>query len=95
VAAGKLEEAASRYEAVSSASRELATDNPSSSAAQRDVSVSFSKLGDVLVTAGKLEEARQRYEQSHQIIETLAKANPSSADAQRDVSVSLKDWEMC
>jgi len=89
VAAGKLEEARQRYQQSLVVYEKLAKDNPSSADAQRDVSISFIKLGDMLAAAGKPEEARQRYEQSLVIYEKLAKDNPSSADAQRDVGISL------
>jgi len=75
--------------------------NRSSAAAQRDVSVSLERLGNVLVAAGDLKSARERFEQSLEIDQRLAKANPSSAAAQRDLMVSYaklgqltgeKDW---
>ena len=44
---------------------------------QRDLSVSYLKLGDVEVAAGKLDAARKAYEQSLKIRERLAGADPS------------------
>ena len=61
----------------------------SSVAFQRDVSVSLTKLGDVLVAQGELAGARQRYQESLDIDRRLAAADVSSVAFQRDVSVSL------
>ena len=69
--------------------RNLAAANPGSAEAQRDVSVSLVKLGDVAVKAGDLAAARTAFEESLDVLAKLAAANPGSAEAQRDVSVSL------
>jgi tetratricopeptide (TPR) repeat protein len=71
----------------------LAAKNPASATrnaqAQRDLSISLSKLGDLLVQAGDLAAAQQRFTQSLKISEQLAATNPASAQAQEDLSVSL------
>ena len=54
----------------------LAAANPGNAEAQRDVSVSLNRLGDVLVKAGELGEARKRFQQSLAMDEKLAAANP-------------------
>jgi tetratricopeptide (TPR) repeat protein len=84
-----LEEALGLYKEASGALKKLAEANPGSAQAQRDVSVSLNKLGDVLREGRKLEEAQGVYEESLTIRRKLAQANPESAEAQRDVSVSL------
>jgi hypothetical protein len=66
--------------------------DPSSASLQRDVSVSLTKLGDVLVAQGDLAGAKQRYQESAEILKRLSAADPSSARLQRDVSVSL--WKL-
>jgi tetratricopeptide (TPR) repeat protein len=71
--------------------RKLAADNPGSAQAQRDVSISFEKLGGLALQAGDLVEARARFEDSLVIARKLAKANPNSADAQRDLSISVEN----
>ncbi len=69
---------------------ELAKTDPDSAQAQRDLSVSLDKLGDVEVAAGNLAGAREHYARSLQTREELARADPDSAQAQRDLSVSLE-----
>jgi tetratricopeptide (TPR) repeat protein len=53
---------------------------------QRDLSVSFNKLGDV---AGKLDDARVFYDQALAVRKALAGKDPSNTDWQRDLSVSV------
>jgi tetratricopeptide (TPR) repeat protein len=55
----------------------------------RDRSVGFDELGDILVARNDLGGALLRYEEGLGIRRTLAKRDPSSASAQQDVSVSL------
>ena len=57
---------------------------------QRDLSVSFNKLGDLLGSLGEGEQARAYYEKSLAISERLAAAEPNRADYQRDLSVSYE-----
>jgi phage tail protein X len=81
-----------RHEASLAVLERLAAANPGSAEAQRDLSVSLNKLGDVLVQAGDLAAARERYQASLAVAERLAAANPGSAEAQRDLWVSL--WKL-
>ena len=60
--------------------------------AQRDVSVSLDRIGDVLVQAGDLAGAKARFEASLKVAERLAEQNPGSAQAQRDLWVSM--WRL-
>ncbi len=70
----------------------FAASNPGSAEAQRDVSVSLERLGDVLVKAGDLSGARARFEASLGVRERLSAQNPGSAEAQWDVWVTL--WRL-
>ena len=79
-------------------SRPTATASPSPSASpppirsntqwQRDLSVSYDKVGNVLVAQGKLDEALKAYRDSLAIVERLAAADPQQhAVAARSVGV--------
>ena len=61
---------------------------------QRDLSVSYDKLGDLLQALGQGEAARQYYQQALEIRQRLAVAEPDRADYQRDLSV-LRRWATC
>jgi tetratricopeptide (TPR) repeat protein len=87
VKAGDLAAARLRYEEDLAIAQQLAAANPSSTTAQRDVSVSLSTLGSVLVRLGDVPAARARYEESLTIRQRLAAANSSSVAAQRDVII--------
>ena len=56
---------------------------------QRDLSVSYNKMGDLYVSLGQGEAARQAYQGSLEIAERLAKAEPDRADYQLDLVISL------
>jgi tetratricopeptide (TPR) repeat protein len=58
---------------------------------QRDLSVSYGKVGDVLVAQGKLPDALDAYQQSLNIRRTLADQDKSSAGWQRDLSISYEN----
>jgi tetratricopeptide (TPR) repeat protein len=55
---------------------------------QRDLSVAYDEVGNVLVAQGDLTAALQAYRDSLAIFERLAKADPGNAGWQRDLSVS-------
>ena len=61
---------------------------PSNAEWQRDLSVSYIKVGDVQVAQGDLPAALTSYRSSLGIRERLSKANPSNTEWQRDLSVS-------
>ncbi len=65
----------------------LAKADPSNAGWQRDLSVGYEKVGDVLAAQGALAEALSAYRDSLAIAERLAKADPSNAGWQRDLSV--------
>jgi len=55
---------------------------------QRDLSVSYERLGDVAVAQGRLDEAAGVYGESLGIAKKLAAGDPSNTEWQRDLSVS-------
>ena len=66
----------------------LAKADPGNAGWQRDLSMSYNKVGDVLVAQGKLPEALKSFRASHEIFDRLAKADPGNAGTQRDLSQS-------
>jgi len=57
---------------------------------QRELSVSFEKVGDVQVARGNLPEALKSYQAGLAIADRLAKSDPGNAGWQRDLSVSFE-----
>ena len=66
----------------------LAKADPGNAGWQRDLSVSYNKIGEVLVAQGNLPEALKSFRDSLAIRDRLAKADPGNAGWQRDLSVS-------
>ncbi len=66
----------------------LAAADPHNAEWQRDLSVSWNKVGDVRVARGDLEGAREAYEAALAIMQRLAAADPENTEWQRDLSVS-------
>ena len=66
----------------------LAQAEPDRADYQRDLSVSYNKLGDLMVAVGRGEDALRYFQQSLDIGAGLAQAEPDRADYQRDLSVS-------
>ena len=69
-------------------SADLLAGNPDSTDWQRDLSVSYEKVGDVQVAQGDLAGALKSYRDSLAIRDRLAKSDPGNAGWQRDLSVS-------
>jgi len=69
----------------------LAAFDPSNTQWQRDLSISYSKIGDVMTKQGKLDEALKAYRDGLAIAERLAKDDPSNAVWQRDLSASYSE----
>lgn len=94
VAQGKLPEALDVYqqsleiEQKLTSARQMADQDKSKAGWQRDLSVSYVKVGDVLTTQGKLPEALDVYQQSLAIAKRLAEQDNLNAVWQRDLSVS-------
>ncbi len=66
----------------------LAGADPGNAGWQRDLSVAYNKIGDVLVAQGNLPEALKSYREALAIADRLAGADPGNAGWQRDLSVS-------
>ena len=66
----------------------LAKADPNNAGWQRDLSVSYDKVGDVLVAQGNLPEALKAFQAVSRLRDRLAKADPNNAGWQRDLSVS-------
>jgi tetratricopeptide (TPR) repeat protein len=66
----------------------LAAEKPEDETYQRDLSIAYGEVGDVLVAQGNLTEALQTYRDSLAIFERLAKSDPGNADWQRGLSVA-------
>jgi Flp pilus assembly protein TadD len=66
----------------------LAAADPGNAEAQRDLSISHDKLGDVAARTGDTTGAADHYRAALAITERLAAADPGNAEAQRDLSVS-------
>ena len=81
VTTGQLEEAAKAFRNAEAAARRQGD--------ERDVSVSYNKIGDVQVAQGDLTAALKSYQDSLGIRERLAASDPGNAGWQRDVSVSF------
>ena len=57
--------------------------------AQRDLGVSFNKLGDVTLQLGQTKDALEFYQKGLVVRQRLADADPKNAQAQRDLSISF------
>ena len=68
--------------------KRLAAADPANTQAQRDLSVSYNKLGDVQVQLGDTQAALKAYQQSLEIRQRLAAADPANTQAQRDLALS-------
>ncbi len=92
---GKLPGALTAYRDSLAIAERLAKADPGNAGWQRDLSVSYNKVGDVLVAQGNLPEALTAYRDGLAISERLAKADPGNAGWQRDLSVTYARWAMC
>jgi hypothetical protein len=66
----------------------LAKADPTNTGWQRDLSVSYDRIGDLLVAAGNLGDAVKFYRDGLAIRERVTNAGPTNAGWQRDLSVS-------
>ena len=67
---------------------DLLASNPENTAFQRELEVSYEKVGDVQLAQGDLAGALKSYRDSLAIRERLAQSDPGNAGWQRDLSVS-------
>ena len=88
LALGLTDRALGRYGTLLQRAERLAAAEPDRADYQRDLSVSYNKMGDLYRALGQGEQARQAYLKSLAIAERLAAAEPDRADYQRDLSVS-------
>jgi tetratricopeptide (TPR) repeat protein len=89
LAAGSTAAARERVSAMLEVTTIRAEADPGNAVAQRDLSLSQEKLGDLMVRVGNGVEAERLYRQSLAIRERLAGADPGNAVVQRDISGSL------
>ena len=89
LALGFTEQALRRYEELLVLRERLAKAEPDRADYQRDLSVSYNKIGDLYQALGRGDEARDAYMKSLAIAERLAKAEPDRADHQVDLVNSL------
>jgi tetratricopeptide (TPR) repeat protein len=86
---GHTRSALRRYTKLLAHHERLAQAEPDRADYQRDLSVSYNKMGDLYRALGQGEQAREAYMKSLAIAERLAQAEPDRADYQRDLVVSL------
>jgi tetratricopeptide (TPR) repeat protein len=92
LALGATGSAFRRYTSLLKRHERLAVAEPDRADYQRDLSVSYNKVGDLYRALGQGEAAREAYQKSLDIRERLAVAEPDRADYQRDLVVSL--WKI-
>ena len=90
VTLGRSAEALKSFRDGLAISDRLAKADPGNAGWQRDLSVSYDKIGDVQVAQGNLPEALKSFRDGLAIADRLAKADPGNAGWQRDLSVSLR-----
>ena len=86
--AGDLPAATRQLHAIHHQIQARAAADPANTEWQRDLSISYERLGDVAVAAGDLAAARAAYQADLDIAVRLAAADPANTEWQRDLSVS-------
>ena len=89
LALGFVTLAVERYESLLRLHKERAESEPDRADYQRDLSVSYNKVGDLYQSLGQGEKAREAYLNALQIRERLAESEPDRADYQVDLASSL------
>ena len=79
------------YQANFAIADRLAKSDPGNAGWQRDLSVSYEKVGNVQVAQGNLPAALTSYQAGLAIRERLAKSDPGNAGWQRDLSVLYRE----
>jgi hypothetical protein len=64
--------------------------NPENAVLQHNLSLSYSRVGDVLMAQDNLAEALKSYQDGLAVADRLAKSDPEDAGRQRDISISYK-----
>jgi tetratricopeptide (TPR) repeat protein len=85
---GNLPTALTSYQASLAIRERLAKSDAGNAGWQRDLSVSYGKVGNVQVAQGNLPVALSSYQASLAIMERLAKSDAGNAGWQRDLAVS-------
>ena len=85
---GNFPEAREFYEEGLRIGKQRAEADPGNAQAQRDLSVSYNKLGGLLLREGKLPEVRTFFEEGLRISKQLAEVDLGNSQAQRDLSIS-------
>jgi Flp pilus assembly protein TadD len=86
---GNVSAAREAYQKSLDISLKLAQADPTNAQAQRDLSVSYNKLGDVNLQLGNVPAAREAYQKGLDIFLKLVQADPTNAEAQSDLAYSL------
>jgi tetratricopeptide (TPR) repeat protein len=86
-AQGNLPEALKSFRDRFAIADRLAKADPGNAVWQRDLSVSYSHIGDVLAAQGNLPEALKSFRDALAIAERLAKSGPGNAGWQRNLMV--------
>jgi tetratricopeptide (TPR) repeat protein len=87
----KLDDALKAYGDSLTIREHLAAENRSNMQWQHDLSVSYSKISDVMVKEGRTKEALANYRKALEIIEPLAVADPNNIQWQADVIEYSRD----
>ncbi|WP_417841599.1 tetratricopeptide repeat protein [Terasakiella sp.] len=85
---GDREDAHSNLQTVHQYMLARANRDPENTEWQRDLSISYNKIADVLRDKGKADDALSHYQKSLEIFLKLAKHDPENTEWQRDLSVS-------
>jgi len=88
IACGFSARALARYRQLTDLLRVRAEAEPDRADYQRDLTISYNKLGDLMRTVGRGEDATRLYQDALDIARRLAEAEPDRADYQRDLSIS-------
>ncbi|MBY0360684.1 MAG: hypothetical protein K2X45_02155, partial [Phreatobacter sp.] len=73
----------------------LAEADPGNAQFQRDLSISWNKIGDLAVAAGDGKAAREAFEKGLAVRQRLAEADPGNAQFQRDLILSHVKLASC
>jgi hypothetical protein len=87
---GSVSAATQRAHAILAAAHKRTEADPTNAQAQRDLSISYERLGDLMLQLGDGAQAERFYRDSLTIRERLAQADPTNAQAQRDLSISYE-----
>src|SRR5262249_19173474 len=86
---GNVSKARREYQLAFDLSKRLAEADPKDAQAQRDLALSFNRIGNVLLQQGEVQQALGQYREGHKIARRLAEADPKDARAQRDLAASF------